>query len=65
MTREQANKAKYYAVSLVEHASVAWYTTEHQQKSHLNMVEREFREIAKALGFIVTPITVVTMEAAE
>jgi hypothetical protein len=65
MTREQAHKAAFYCGQLIEHSAVAWYTDAEQQKYHLGYVEREFRKIADALGFIVTPRTVVTMEAAE
>jgi hypothetical protein len=65
MTREQAHKAAYAAEQLIKSAAVAWYTEGKQREIHLEYVEREFRQIARELGFIVTPITVVTMEAAE
>ncbi len=65
MTRKQAHTAANAARYLADHAAVAWYTEGDQQKYHLKSVEDEFRKIAAALGFIVTPVTVVTMEAAE
>jgi hypothetical protein len=65
MTREQANRAAFDANSLIKHAAVAWYAEGHQQSVHLGYVEQLFRSMANELGFIVTPKTVITMEAAE
>lgn len=65
MTREQAHKAAFHAGTLIEHSAVAWYTKDEQREHHLSCVEQEFRKLALALGFIVTPSTVITMESAE
>ena len=65
MTRNQAHTAGYHAARMHEHAAVAWYTSGEQQENHFKMLEEEFRKVARTLGFIVTPVTVVTMEAAE